>query len=335
MDKEALFYKPLEKNKVQCNLCNHNCVIPENKFGLCNVRQNFTGKLYSLVYGKLCAASIDPIEKKPLYHYYPGSKSFSIATVGCNLKCLFCQNHNISQISDGLIYGEYHKPDEIVKMAKQAGCETIAYTYTEPTVFIEYAYDVAKLASKEGIKNIFVTNGFMSKEAIAYILPFLDACNIDLKFFNDETYKKYTGANLEAVCDNIKFLKDKGIWLEITTLLVTGLNDSEAEIKNIAEFIASVDKKTPWHISRFYPNYKIQDRHPTNIEKFRKAIEIGKNSDLEYIYIGNVPGDTNANTYCPDCDKELINRFGYRISEINITDGKCEYCGKGIPGVFY
>ncbi|RLG54961.1 MAG: AmmeMemoRadiSam system radical SAM enzyme, partial [Candidatus Hydrothermarchaeota archaeon] len=268
--KEAMFYDKIN-GKVKCKLCRHSCVIPEGKRGICGVRQNRNGKLYSLVYGKLVAKNVDPIEKKPLYHFYPGSKAYSIATVGCNFSCKHCQNYEISQPAreTGEIFGRDFSPEEIVAEAKRYNCEVIAYTYTEPTVFYEYAYETAKLASKEGIKNIFVTNGYTSEEALKEISPYLDGANIDLKAFTDKFYREICGARLEPVLETIKLYKELGIWIEITTLVIPTLNDNEEELRKIAEFIKSLGDEIPWHVSAFHPDYKLMNLPRTPLETLR------------------------------------------------------------------
>jgi len=287
--KEAYLYQKKENGKVRCNLCNHRCHIKEGKTGKCFVRKNIGGVLYSLVYRKLISENVDPIEKKPLFHFLPGTRSLSIATVGCNFRCFFCQNWHISQLpSDhGEIEGKDVPPGKIVEDAVSAGCQSIAYTYTEPTIFFEYAYDTAKIAHKRGLKNIFVTNGFMTEECLEMIKPYLDAANIDLKSFSDRTYRNKMGGRLKPVLSNIKFMKDLGIWIEVTTLVIPGINDSDKELKNIADFLADLDSGIPWHISAYYPTYK-SDIPPTKKEKIEKAIVIGKEAGLKYVYGGNI-----------------------------------------------
>ena len=284
MIKEAILYEKLDEGVVACRLCRHNCKVPPGGFGICGVRKNIDGKLYTFAYGEVIASHVDPIEKKPLYHFLPGSSSFSIAAIGCNFRCSYCQNWQISQLSfkDKDVSGYPLSPEEIVREAKKNNCESIAYTYTEPTVFFEYALDTAKLAKEEGIKNIFVTNGYMSKDAVKIISPYLDACNIDLKSFREEFYKDMCGASLEGALDSIKFIKGAGIWTEVTTLLVTGQNDSDKELKDIAGFIAGLGKDIPWHISRFHPDYKYTEAGPTPVERLRKAKSIGEASGLRY-----------------------------------------------------
>jgi pyruvate formate lyase activating enzyme len=287
--KEAYLYQKKEDGKVRCNLCNHRCRIKEGKTGKCFVRKNIGGVLYSLVYRKLISENVDPIEKKPLYHFLSGTKSLSIATVGCNFRCFFCQNWQISQLpcNHGRIEGEDIPPEKIVNDALNTGCRSIAYTYTEPTIFFEYAYDTAKIASKKGLKNIFVTNGFMTEECLEMIKPYLDAANIDLKSFSDRTYRNKMGGRLKPVLNNIKLMKKLGIWIEVTTLVIPGVNDSDKELKSIADFLADLDPGIPWHISAYYPTYK-SDIAPTKKEKIEKAIAIGKDAGLKYVYGGNI-----------------------------------------------
>jgi pyruvate formate lyase activating enzyme len=334
--REAMFYEKLDDKMVKCNLCSHRCSrIADSKRGICGVRENKDGKLYSLVYGKVAARNIDPIEKKPLFHFLPGSRSYSIATVGCNFRCDNCQNFDISQLPKerGIIVGQDVPPEMIVSAAKRNNCESIAYTYSEPTIFFEYSYDIAKLASKEGIKNVFVTNGYITPEALREISPYLDAANIDLKSFSDEFYRKTCGARLEPVLDSIRLYKSLGIWTEITTLIIPTLNDSEEELKKIAEFIKEVGKETPWHISQFHPMYKLPDLPRTPVTTLRKARQIGLEAGLRYVYEGNVPGENGENTYCYNCGKMLIRRFGYQILENKIKNSACTYCGAEIDGV--
>ncbi len=335
MKKEALLYEKLDKGQVHCYLCAHQCRIPEGKFGFCGVRQNLGGILYTYTYGSVITAHIDPIEKKPLYHFLPGSSSFSIATIGCNFRCGFCQNWEISQqtFKNGDVASEDFTPIQIVKSAKESNCQSISYTYTEPTIFFEYALDIAKLAKKEEIKNIFVTNGFMSKECIEMVSPYLDAANIDLKFFNDESYKRVCAGKLNPVLDSIRLMKDKGVWVEVTTLVITGENDSAEELSGIAKFIASVDKNMPWHISKFHPDYKFTDHRATAETTLKKAEELGRQAGLKYVYVGNVYGWGN-DTYCHACKKLLIRREVFNILENNIKSGKCKYCNTDIPGVY-
>lgn len=334
--KEAMLYEKIGDKKVQCNLCAHQCKINEGKKGICLVRENRDGTLYTLVYGRTISQHVDPIEKKPLFNFYPGTTAYSIATVGCNFKCQFCQNWEISQMvrDEHLIMGNEASPESIVENAKKYGSKSIAYTYTEPTIFFEYAYDTAKLAHEVDIKNVFVTNGYMTEEAIKKIEPYLDAANVDLKSFSDDFYRKLCGAKLQPVLDALKLMKKLGIWVEVTTLIIPTLNDSSEELREIAKFIVNeLGEGTPWHISRFYPTYNLTDKPPTPIETIHKAREIGLNEGLKYVYEGNVPGSTGENTYCPNCKNLIIERLGYQIINKATKDGKCPYCESRIYGV--
>jgi len=336
--KEALFYEKLSENRVKCRLCGHGCVIPEGKRGICRVRINQGGVLYTLVYGRLVAEALDPIEKKPLYHFLPGSLSYSISTVGCNFRCLFCQNYHISQypVEEKGIPGEFVSPEEVVERALFYGAKSISYTYTEPTIYFEYALDVSKIAKEKGLKNVFVSNGYLSIEAIEAISPYLDGINVDLKSFRDDFYKRLCGARLKPVLDSLKALKRAGVWVEVTTLLIPGENDDPEEVKDIAQFIKEeLGAETPWHISRFYPNYRLMDHPPTSLEALEKAYEIGKEAGLKFVYLGNVPGHQTEHTYCPSCGKLLIKRDLFRIEKLEITDeGRCPACGSEIEGVW-
>jgi pyruvate formate lyase activating enzyme len=336
MKKEAMLYEKLDNKTVHCFLCGHQCRISEGKAGVCGVRKNEAGTLFSLVYRNAIATNVDPIEKKPLYHFMPGTNSFSIATAGCNFRCGFCQNWEISQMNI-LEVPDYISrdlgPDAVVSGAIRKNCQSISYTYTEPTIYFEYAYDCAKIAREKGLKNVFVTNGYMSKEALETIRPFLDAANVDLKYFKDESYRKICGGSLQPVLDSIKLMKELGIWVEVTTLVVPGSNDSPEELKAVAEFLAGVDKFMPWHISRFFPNYKFTDLDATAETTLKMAEEIGHKAGLKYVYVGNVTGYGN-DTHCHNCKKLLIKREGFSIIENKVQEGKCFFCQEKIPGVF-
>ena len=333
--KEAMFFEKLGENRVKCYLCRHHCIIEDGKKGICRVRENHGGTLYSLVYRKLISENIDPIEKKPLYHFYPGTTSFSVATVGCNFRCLNCQNYEITQLpkEHDQIVGRDVAPEKIVEDALSYQCKSIAYTYTEPTIFFEYAYEIAKIATQKSLKNVFVTNGYTTREALTTIKPFLHAANVDLKSFSKETYKKLCGARMENVLDCIRSYKEMGIWIEITTLVIPEINDSESELRQIAEFIKSVGPEIPWHVSRFYPKYRLIEKPPTPVDTLRMAREIGLEVGLRYVYEGNVPGEGGENTYCYKCKKVLIKRYGYQITENNIVDLKCPECNTTVDGI--
>jgi len=335
--KLALFWQT-NNNKIKCQLCNHYCLIGEGKTGLCGVRKNIKGRLYSLIYGKVIAENIDPIEKKPLFHFLPGSLSYSIATIGCNFKCMHCQNSDISQfpIKERLKRGIYVpgkdiNPEQIIDKAKNAGCQSIAYTYTEPTIYVEFALDCMKLAHKQGLKNVWVSNGYTAQETWPDILPYLDAINVDLKFFKNKTYEKICGAKLQPVLDNLKMLKQKDIWLEVTTLIIPDLNDSTIELMKIAKFITKeLGSDTPWHVSRFFPQYKLKEQPATEEQLVYQAYKIGKEAGLKYVYGGNVVSDIHENTYCPSCGELLIRRTGYDIDRFD-DKNQCFKCGEQIP----
>jgi pyruvate formate lyase activating enzyme len=335
--KKALLFSKLEDKRTGCYLCNHRCQIPEGKRGICGVRENREGELYTLVYDRVISCNIDPIEKKPFFHFLPGTLSLSIATVGCNFRCLHCQNYEISQMPQnraGWIEGQSISPQEIVNTALRYRCVSISYTYTEPTIFFELAFDTAKLAHQHGLKNNFVTNGYMTQEALRLIQPYLHAANVDLKGFDDHKYRQICGARLQPVLDNIRLMHKMGIWVEVTTLLIPGHNDSEKELEEIARFIAEVSTDIPWHITAFYPTYKMRDRPHTSIESIRQASAIGKRIGLKYIYSGNIRGDEGEDTYCPGCSKKLIDRWGFQIQENVLQEGKCPACQTNILGVW-
>jgi len=333
--REAMLYEKLEGGKARCNLCSHHCLIGPSQKGICGVRENRGGTLYSLVYEKAISWNVDPIEKKPLFHLFPGSRSLSLATVGCNFRCSFCQNYNISQVplDEGKITGYRITPQEFVEMALKYECKSIAYTYTEPTIFFEYAYETAKIGKEAGLRNIFVTNGYMTKEALEEIRPFLDAANVDLKSFREEFYHKLVGAKLGPVLDNLRQLKEMGVWVEVTTLIIPTLNDSSEELEEIAKFVLSLGEETPWHISAFYPAYKRRDLPPTSASALKQARQIGIRAGLRYVYTGNIPGEEGENTYCYQCKKRLIHRWGFTILENLIDNSHCPFCGAKIDGV--
>jgi len=329
--KEALFYEKTD-GKVKCRLCPHECLIAKGKRGICGVRENRNGTLYSLVYGKLIAEHVAPIEKKPVFHYKPGTLSYSIATIGCNFRCEFCQNWDISQYSKGSneLPGGDTTAEEVVKECIRAECSGVSYTYTEPTIFYEFMWDVAKLAKENGLGNVMVTNGFINPEPLKNFKE-LDVFRVDLKSFKDDFYRKVCGARLEPVLESMKLAKKSGIWVEVVTLIVPKQNDSAEELKQIAGFIKNeLGEETPWHVSRFHPDYKMTDSVPTPMEKIREAYRIGKDVGLRYVYAGNVPHDKWENTYCYNCNELLIERQGFGVAENNIKNGKCPNCSAKI-----
>ncbi len=334
--KQAMFQETKEDKKVLCGLCSHRCLIAPGRRGICVVRENRDGTLFSLVYDKIISRNIDPIEKKPLFHFLPGSLSFSLATPGCNFRCKHCQNADISQLPrdrGGMVPGEAVTPAEIVEAALRHHCASISYTYTEPTIFFELAYDTAKLARKAGLKNVFVTNGYITPEALREISPFLDAANIDLKGFTDDFYKNVCGARLQPVLDSIRLHKELGIWIEITTLVIPGHNDSESELRQIAQFVLSVGEGVPWHVSRFHPTYKLIDQPRTPLETLKRARQIGIDAGLRYVYEGNIPGE-GEETVCWSCAKTLVKRYGFSVEENHVHKGKCGHCGAEMDGVW-
>lgn len=332
--KEVYLYKKLSDKKVQCQNCAHYCVIEEGKRGKCFVRENKDGKLYSLVYGKTCAVNIDPIEKKPFFHFLPGSQSLSIATVGCNFVCRNCQNWTISQGPKifGKIEGEEIPPEKIIEIALKNNLPSISYTYTEPAIFSEYALDTMKLAKKEGLKNNWVTNGFWSKELFELISPYLDAANVDLKSMDDKFYRENCGGRVQPVLDTLKRLKKANIWVEVTTLVITTLSDDLKMLREIAEFIKNeLGPETPWHISQFSGviSWKLQHLPETPVETLKKAWQIGKEVGLKYVYTGNVPGLEQEDTFCPKCGAKMIDRTAYTITRFD-KSGKCSKCGEDL-----
>jgi pyruvate formate lyase activating enzyme len=334
--KEALFYEKAAGNKVHCGLCRFRCIIADGRRGICNVRENRGGILYSLVYGKIIAENIDPVEKKPLFHFMPGSATFSVATAGCNFHCLQCQNYTIAQVdSHAEVQGSSRSLEQIVKGAVDSGCNSISYTYTEPTIFYEFAFDVARHAQEAGLKNIFVTNGYICKEPLLQIAPFLDAANIDLKGFDESKYPRIFGGKLSEVLDSIIEYKRLGIWLELTTLVIPEVNDSEEELRNIAAFIRdNLGAATPWHLSRFYPTHKMIDRPATPVATVMHAVEIGRQAGLHHVYAGNIPGNEGEETLCQNCQRVLIQRSGFRVNANRLANGHCPDCREAVAGVW-
>lgn len=332
--REAEFYTKLAKNYVRCDLCPNNCVLKDGETGICRVRQNLNGTLYTLVYNQPVSLNIDPIEKKPLYHFLPGTNVFSLATVGCNLNCNFCQNWTISQSSPRQVQAYQVTPQQIVKMAQDYDCESIAFTYTEPTVFYEYMYDIATLAQENGLKTVWVTCGYINEAPLRKLAPFIDAANIDLKGFSEEFYETYTTGSLQPVLNTLQIAKEEGIYFEITNLLIPDANDDPLLIRSMCQWICeNLGTEFPLHFSRFFPNYKLTNRPQTPIKTLQKAYEIAVEESLKYVYVGNISG-ISEDTICPKCGKKLIIRSGYSVLENNIEQGRCKFCGEMIPGIF-
>ncbi len=336
--KEAMLYLPQNDRSVVCLLCAHRCRIPDGGTGICGVRTNQNGTCYTLVYDKIIATHADPIEKKPLYHFLPGTASFSIATVGCNFHCFNCQNHDIAQMPreypGRAIPGTPTTPQEIVEAAVRTQCESIAYTYTEPTMYFELAYETSRLAHERGLKNVFVTNGYMTRKALDTIAPYLDGANVDLKGFRDAAYRKVCGGKLEPITETIQRMSAMGIWIEATTLIIPTHNDSETELREIAEFLVSVNPAIPWHVSAFYPQYKMTHLPPTSAAVIHRAVEIGKETGLRYVYSGNIRDDDSSDTWCSSCGTRLIQRSGFYVTHNALINGACPTCGTPIDGRF-
>lgn len=333
---KAVLWEKTGDGKIHCFLCGHQCRIAPEGSGFCGVRQNRGDELFTHAYGRVIAANVDPIEKKPLYHFLPGTTSYSVAAPGCNFHCGFCQNWEISQpvVGEGFeSAGMPMSPQQIVDSACAKGCRSISYTYTEPTIFFEYALDTAALARKKGLANVFVTNGYMTKEAIDAAKPFVDAANIDLKSFRDDFYREVCAGSLAPVLDSIRLMRAAGIWVEVTTLVIPGKNDSRDELADIAQFLAGVDTDIPWHISRFHPSYKFDGIAPTSEDTLKAALQEGRRAGIKYIYIGNVYGWGN-DTECAACRGSLVKRHVYTVTENNVTAGRCSLCGAGVPGRF-
>jgi len=331
--KRMQYYKKVEgKESIVCLLCQHACKLKEGQVGICGVNQNVEDKLKTLVYGHPIALNVDPVEKKPLYHLLPGSKVLSFGTVGCNFKCPFCQNWDISQ-TNSINKNIEVSPEQMVELALKEGASAIAYTYNEPTIFYPYAKDIGVLAKEKGLKNIFVSNGFETAQVVEDMATWVDAANIDLKSWDESYYKKVLKGGLEAVKETLRHMVKVGIWVEVTTLLIEGDNDIDEALEQMAAFIANdLGVDVPWHLSAFYPNYKMSEHQATGIETLQRAERIGKKAGLKHIYLGNVP--IAGNTYCPECDKLLIDRTGYKVTTNRLQEGCCPHCSKAIKGVW-
>lgn len=329
--REARFYKAKDDGTVICFLCPQNCVIKDGRRGGCGVRENRGGKLFTLIYGSVSSMAVDPIEKKPLFHFYPGSDIFSISTVGCNLHCQHCQNWHISQVSIESGLTRDFSPEEIIKRVRKSGSKLIAYTYNEPFIWYEFVYDVAKLAHENGIMNVLVTNGYVMEEPLREIAPYIDAANVDVKSMRDEFYRKICKApSVEPVLQAVLVMREQGIHVELTYLIIPGLNDNEEEIREFALWVKeNLGVDVPVHFSRFFPHYMLTNIPPTPTSTVARAWEIAKKEGLNYVYMGNIPGE-GEDTYCPSCNKKLIERYGFAVKKCNIKNGKCPYCGEKI-----
>lgn len=333
---EAMFYKKLDNKRVMCELCPRYCVIAPTKRGFCRNRENQNGKLYSIVYNQPCCINIEPIEKAPFYHFLPGTMRLTLATASCNQRCKYCQNWEISQKSVEELQNYYLTPTDIVKQAQREKLKIICFTYTEPIVFYEYMYDIAKLARKAGIKTAVVTGGYVNPEPLKELCKVVDAIKIDLKGFDENFYEDVCSSTLPPVLEACKVVKNSGVHLEIVNLVVPTLNDDTTKIRSMCRWIKdSLGADVPLHFSRFFPQYKLQNLPPTPITTLEQAVKIAKQTGLKYVYIGNVPGHNLENTHCPNCHKLLVQRQGYTINKNNIVNSKCKFCGAKIYGVFY
>lgn len=331
---EALHYKKLKNGVVQCSLCPWFCVLKNEQRGNCKVRLNRGGKLYTLVYGNPCSANVDPIEKKPLFHFLPGSNVYSVGTAGCNLKCKFCQNWTLSQSNPEDIASKDLSPAKVVENALKTKCKSIAYTYTEPTIFYEYVFDTAKIAKRKGLKNVMVTNGYINPEPIKQLYPLIDAVNVDLKGFTDNFYTDIVGAKLKPVLETLKLIQKQGTFIEITNLLIPGLNDNVGSIKKMCDWIVkNLGKDVPLHFSRFFPDYQLQHIPPTHEQKMYNAREIALKKGMQFVYIGNMIVDVEDDTFCTKCGKVVIERDRFNVVHSKLKEGKCD-CGNEIPGVW-
>ncbi len=334
---EALLYDRITDRRVHCRLCSHRCIIEDGQRGICQVRQNCDGTLFSLVYERVVARAVDPIEKKPLFHFYPGTRAYSIATVGCNFTCLHCQNHAISQyprLHEGRILGERVAARDIVDEAVESGCHSIAYTYTEPTIAIEYVLEVMKLAREAGLANVWVSNGYFTADAASLIIPYLDAANIDLKGISNDMYREIAGGTVRPVIDTIERLVQAGVWVEVTTVVIPGINDSDEELLWTAEAIYGISPTIPWHVSRFFPAFRMNQLLPTPLERLQFAGRVGRGIGLQFVYLGNLPNEGET-TACPACGAAVIERSRFLVKDLRLDEGICPECKTNIPGIWF
>ncbi len=333
--KEARYYEKLEGGKIKCTLCPHECEVADMERGTCSVRENRGGTYYTLVHSRPCSLMVDPIEKKPLFHFLPGSGAFSIATAGCNMGCKFCQNWNISQFRPEDVECRYLSPEQVVALAKRSGCKSIAYTYSEPVVFYEYMYDTAVAGQKENVRSVIISNGFINQEPVVELCKVLDAVKVDLKAFTEKFYQETCAGELKPVLDALKWIKETGTWLELVVLIVPTLNDSKDEIKRMCEWVSSeLGPDVPMHFSRFRPTYMIKNLPETPLKTLEMARTTAVEAGIQFSYVGNVPMHPFENTYCPKCNEMLIRRIQYRTTVTGLKDGKCQKCATTIPGVW-
>ncbi len=333
--KMLAMYQEETARGIMCRICPNECVLKEGELSKCNNRKVHNSKLYTLAFGNPCTVAVDPVEKKPLYHFHPGSRAYSIATAGCNLVCLNCQNWAISQTSPDKTRNYDMPPERVVAESIKSNCASIAYTYSEPVTFYEYVFETATLARKAGVKNIMKSNGYINTEPLKNLCSVIDAANIDLKAFTESTYLKLTGGKLQPVLDSLKVYRDMGVWLEITNLIVPTWTDNQDDIGKLCKWLGENGfKNTPIHFDRFYPLYKLEQLAPTPVEILNNAVRLAEGEGLKYVYTGNIPGNEKSDTICPSCKSVVVARQGYRITVNNITDGKCNKCGTKIDGVW-
>lgn len=331
MIKEGVLSERLD-NKVRCYVCAHRCVIGENKVGLCGTRKNINGKIHTLIYNTVSSEAVDPIEKKPLYHFLPGTLSYSLGTIGCNFRCEHCQNWSISQVILEQAYTMEITPQQAIERAIASGSKSIAWTYNEPAIWHEYTYDSAVMAKEAGLKTVYVTNGYITPEALKRIAPYLDAFRVDIKSFSENFYKKVCGAKLAPVLEATRLARKLGMHIETITLIIPTKNDSPEEIRRIVKWVHdNLGENTPMHFTRFHPMYKMNDLYPTPLDTLEMAYDIAKNEGMRFVYLGNVIGHRYENTYCPECNALLIDRRGFRVVIIDMKDGRCLKCGEKIP----
>ncbi len=333
--REAKYYKKLDEGRVECQICPRECKVAPKERGYCGVRENIDGVYTTLVYGRACSVNVDPIEKKPLFHFLPGAKALSIATAGCNIECKFCQNWEISQFRPEQVRDIDLPPEMVVKKARENGIESIAFTYTEPVVFYEYMRDTAELAKQHGVKSVMISNGYIQSKPMAELCEHLSAVKIDLKAFTEKFYRETCSGELEPVLKTLKLLKEKGMWFELVVLIIPTLNDSDKEVSSMCSWVQSeLGPDVPIHFSRFYPTYKIKNLPPTPVSTLERAREIAMTAGLNYTYVGNVPRHEGESTYCPRCGKVVVKRIGYHIPGVWIKDGKCASCDTPIAGIW-
>ncbi|NIP44611.1 MAG: AmmeMemoRadiSam system radical SAM enzyme [candidate division Zixibacteria bacterium] len=332
---KAMYYKKLEGTAIECELCPRHCLVTDLERGYCGVRENQGGEYYTLVHSRACAMNIDPIEKKPLFHFHPGTAAFSIATAGCNVNCKFCQNWDISQVRPEQVTNVELQPDEIVRICRERSVPTVAYTYSEPVVFYEYMHDTCIEGQKRGIKNVMITGGYIEKEPLKKIIPLMDAIKVDLKSYSEQYYKDVVNGELQPVLDALKIMHDEGIWLELVYLVVPTMNDGTKELTDLCQWIkTNLSDSVPIHFTRFHPTYLMTNLPPTPVKTLEKAFDIARQSGLKFPYIGNVPGHSGEHTYCPGCGEVIIERRGFRIGKTKLKEGKCGNCGTVVPGVW-